>query len=1269
MNGMKRLAVLLVVACAMIAQAETTLDYVQDGLIAHWDGIDNVARGTPHDGATTVWTDLIGGKNWTLGSNATVGENALTFSGTATKTACTTLSHENALDIFGSDGEKTVEIVLRTSSSQTATPSGVSLQTPVGCGVGFYAYYVAKTPEKCCFSFSHMGYDGCMAWSISDKNVLMNLSVGYRNLAVVSIYRDGENADRTLERQYVSANNNGMASSTSSVATLGSIYGSSGFAGDIYALRVYNRLLTAEEIAQNAAVDAARFERGDTSASDKLLVASTIPEAMGAVVSPAYGVSAAESKTCSVTSPYVASDGTAYVCTGWKLYSYDSSNHQWSTPIAGNGTSCAYEHTAGAYVKLEWQWTTEEALQVAELQSAGVLGTGGEIHLAKDGSGDVYHLFTTVGNYTFAPPAGGAEIRFLVVGGGGSSGGYGKSGYGTGGGGGGGVIANDNQSLLQVEEGEEISIQVGAGGAAAGSAQGINGGNSTLAYGTQVYTGVGGGGGGRGQQLASNAQGNGKDGGNGGGGGGYQTHPGGAGTQTDISGVVVGYAGGAGTSALGGAGGGGAGGEGQGSTGTNGGAGGNGVANDITGETVYYGGGGGGGCSVALNSYADATMYNHGGLGGGGNGALYNSIPVACRGEDGLGGGGGGAGACYSAVPYGSQGYSMAGGSGAVIIRYTPAGATGVDYLYVESEMDDALPAIPPAGRYKADDLEWPQTLIPGEQSAITGENWVCACVGYALETSDDCGKNWSAPITNAAISATINALDKSYRITWLWEMTYFNALIIENDLVGAPAAEPPVGSYLETELVFPMTLTPGEQTVVTGETAIYTCYGYELETSGDYGSTWSEPAAQVGTSVTLTGLAGLSQRYTWLWRESGYKVALGAAAEGTTVTISPARASGYYAIGETVTLTATSQDENKRFLAWTINGEVVSSEPTFEWVVEAAATIKAEFSGKWELVLGGALSTGYNVNNYLTDGNWEIPVQLVNAAFPKDLSTGSGNNSIWGRGYRKGRGELNFRSVEEDTGYRVAQLGNYSFACSSSSSKTGTGWDPLGCTNITAIIAPDVTNVCSDVINSEGTAISQVRRLVISSDAIFQGATFRNAKIEELEPRCFPNQTAIGGSMFQNCSQLSGGLSFPAVSGVLGQLAFSGCSKLQQIRFGGGAVAINYNNVFTGTSALTDLYFNAPFTTTSNVAIFGNKSVVLHCELNGEYADDWEDFLADQVSHSKVTLVESVEDQKAIAATYGVNWRAVVGTYLDGVNVCPIVDSSYKGGLILILK
>ena len=40
----------------------TARDYVQDGLIAMWDGIENAGWGV-HDAAATVWKDLSGGGN------------------------------------------------------------------------------------------------------------------------------------------------------------------------------------------------------------------------------------------------------------------------------------------------------------------------------------------------------------------------------------------------------------------------------------------------------------------------------------------------------------------------------------------------------------------------------------------------------------------------------------------------------------------------------------------------------------------------------------------------------------------------------------------------------------------------------------------------------------------------------------------------------------------------------------------------------------------------------------------------------------------------------------------------------------------------------------------------------------------------------------------------------------------------------------------------------------------------------------------------------
>ena len=52
-------------AVAAYATAYTSASYVQDGLIAQWDGIDNAGTGV-HDPTTNVWKDLKGHNDLTI---------------------------------------------------------------------------------------------------------------------------------------------------------------------------------------------------------------------------------------------------------------------------------------------------------------------------------------------------------------------------------------------------------------------------------------------------------------------------------------------------------------------------------------------------------------------------------------------------------------------------------------------------------------------------------------------------------------------------------------------------------------------------------------------------------------------------------------------------------------------------------------------------------------------------------------------------------------------------------------------------------------------------------------------------------------------------------------------------------------------------------------------------------------------------------------------------------------------------------------------------
>lgn len=80
----------------------TARDYVQDGLVAMWDGIENAGWGV-HDPNATVWTDLVNGMGITLIKQAMFSENSLRIVATdeTLATAYMTLPHSVARDTIG----------------------------------------------------------------------------------------------------------------------------------------------------------------------------------------------------------------------------------------------------------------------------------------------------------------------------------------------------------------------------------------------------------------------------------------------------------------------------------------------------------------------------------------------------------------------------------------------------------------------------------------------------------------------------------------------------------------------------------------------------------------------------------------------------------------------------------------------------------------------------------------------------------------------------------------------------------------------------------------------------------------------------------------------------------------------------------------------------------------------------------------------------------------------------------------------------------------
>jgi hypothetical protein len=272
------------------------------------------------------------------------------------------------------------------------------------------------------------------------------------------------------------------------------------------------------------------------------------------------------------------------------------------------------------------------------------VGNAAGVTATRLAGGDCVVTFTTANTTTWTVPAGITSAEVLVVGGGGGGGGYftGNANSYAGGGGGGGVY---DALAYPLTPANNISITVGAGGAAgqSGASQpsliGSNGGSTS--FGSLVAGGGGGGG-----YDGSITYTNGLSGTAGGGGGGasnywnaYTAGTGGTGTSLTVSGTTY--------------------------TGRTGGNGAVYVAGQSAGGDAAPGGGAGGnaqrtvvGPGISSSITETATVYGKGGGAQGVTGWTFNSNPtIPGTGGDGWAG-------------TGSAGAN--GAKGIVIIRYTP---------------------------------------------------------------------------------------------------------------------------------------------------------------------------------------------------------------------------------------------------------------------------------------------------------------------------------------------------------------------------------------------------------------------------------------------------------------------------------------------------------------------------------------------------------------------------------------------------------------------
>ena len=366
MNTRQMTAALMAAAALGTAQSDaetlggalTSESYVQQGLVAQWDGIDNaIADGhRTHNASATVWKDLVGNRDLALTENGSwsANGNALVANGIAAKCA-------------GSAPEyKTIEVVYRrTSDNGRILFSGGAVNQFVifdkqGGGTNNLYYSGVRNTLLCKYTYNA-------------SEILFAAAQYDDSGAVNGLYMDGESV--TTSRK----NDTWSASEGISVGgRYHSIYGSNDWYGEIYAIRLYNRRLTAYEMAHNYRVDCKRFLTSRSYVQGGLLGHWDGIDNAGVGVHDSY---ATKWKNLSPARLSLASDGVDLTIQSglWKDTSLECVGN--TTPAASSTTNFTFNTLETVYYK---DLSTSSS---AILFSSGYLGGKGKDRYACIGSG------------------------------------------------------------------------------------------------------------------------------------------------------------------------------------------------------------------------------------------------------------------------------------------------------------------------------------------------------------------------------------------------------------------------------------------------------------------------------------------------------------------------------------------------------------------------------------------------------------------------------------------------------------------------------------------------------------------------------------------------------------------------------------------------------------------------------------------------------------------------------------------------------------------
>ena len=226
--------------------------YVQDGLVAMWDGIENAGWGE-HDASATSWKDLIGQQELVLNAPYSWEDYYISTDRSTRETYA--LAYTEAMP-FSKEDITTIEVMYDETQSVTW---GIHYPLSIVSSNAFDVLLTQYAYDHAHFGNHLSGLPNNQSYSVSG---LHHFQMVYdfenpTNSIVINHTSEGDYNVEITNDQGISSGQNGVFLFGRNTRGTASSNGDSG--GKFYFLRCYNRKLTRDELASNYAIDKARF--------------------------------------------------------------------------------------------------------------------------------------------------------------------------------------------------------------------------------------------------------------------------------------------------------------------------------------------------------------------------------------------------------------------------------------------------------------------------------------------------------------------------------------------------------------------------------------------------------------------------------------------------------------------------------------------------------------------------------------------------------------------------------------------------------------------------------------------------------------------------------------------------------------------------------------------------------------------------------------------------------------------------------------------------